>query len=175
MNSSLSGNSELTVWPYSLRPSDWKKRHVSIASCTSPPLSFKVFPISLVSTLTISSLYCISSLPIFPIICPLVGAGVADQEGNAFLAAFRASCTSSLFDSGNSPRQSESNAGLRLSKVSPPLDNFNSPLIMLYPLTFGLPLGLSDSIKSNPVSSTLVMFFRNTTLSRNLLKEIMVN
>ena len=32
VKSSLSGSSEFTVWPYNLRPSDWKNRQVSMAS-----------------------------------------------------------------------------------------------------------------------------------------------
>ena len=55
----------------------------------------------------------------FPMICPLVGAGVADQLGNASAAAFRAASISSLLDSGNSPSTSSSLAGFVDWKVSP--------------------------------------------------------
>ena len=72
-----------------------------------------------------------------PIICPLVGAGVADHPSKASLAAFIASLTSALLDRGNSPRMSFIIAGLTLENVSPEVDNLSCPLIMLYPLILG--------------------------------------
>ena len=89
-----------------------------------------------------------------PIICPRVGAGVAAQAGNAARAACSASLTSSRVESGNSPRQSASNAGLVEVKVAPSLAEVNWPLMILYPRTAGLPFGFSIEINSNPVSKT---------------------
>ena len=60
-----------------------------------------------------------------PIICPLVGAGVAAQFANAARAAFRAFLTSSLVERGNSPRQSANNAGLVDLNVAPSLAEVN--------------------------------------------------
>jgi len=54
-------------------------------------------------------------------ICPLVGAGVAAQAGKAARAAWSAFLTSSLVDSGNSPKQSARSAGFVDLKVEPSL------------------------------------------------------
>ena len=154
VNSSLSGSSELTVCPYNLLPSDWKNRQVSIASWISPPHSFIVFPISRACKRTRSSFLSINNLPMFPITWPLVGAGVEDQDGNAFRAARRASCTSSLVERGNSPKVSSNQAGFLLVNVLPSPELQSLPAIILYPLIAGLPFGFSIFIISKPVSST---------------------
>ena len=131
VNNSLSGNSELTVWPYRRRPSDWKNKQVSIASWISPPHSFSVLPISRACNLTRSSLYSINKRPMFPIICPRVGAGVAAQPVKAERAAAIAACTSSLVERGNSPNSSARTAGFLLVKVEPSEEEVSCPLIML--------------------------------------------
>ena len=160
VNNSLSGNSEFTVCPYSLRPSDWKKRQVSIASWTLPAASLRVLPISRVSNATIASLCSINNRPILPMICPLVGAGVAAQSVNAERAAAIASCTSSLVDSGKSPNTSTSIAGFLLVNLDPSDEDFSCPLMILYPLTLGRLPGLLLSKNSRPVSKTCVMPLR---------------
>ena len=160
MNNSLSGSSLLTVCPYRRLPSDWKNRHVSMASWISPALSFSVFPISRVSRRTRSSLCSINNLPMLPMIWPRVGAGVEDQPGNADFADFNALCTSSLVDRGKTPRQSARIAGFFDSNVEPSDAGSNCPPIILYPRIIGEPLGFSLSIASNPVSSTWGMIRR---------------
>ena len=67
----------------------------------------------------------------FPMICPLVGAGVAAQSANAERAAAIASWTSSLVDRGKSPNSSTSIAGFLLVNLDPSEEDFSCPLIIL--------------------------------------------
>ena len=136
-----------------------------MASCTEPADSFRVLPISLVSMATIASLCSISKRPMFPIICPRVGAGVADHPVNAFRAARSASWTSSSVERGNSPRQSSNHAGLIDLNVEPSLACLSSPSMILYPFTQGLPFGLLWSRNSRPVESTCAVSRRTLSPS----------
>src|SRR6266540_533030 len=91
VNSCLSGSSDGTVCPYSRRPSDWKKAHVSTTSCTSPSDSVNGLPISRVSSVARARLFSSTRRPSCWTARPRTGAGTCAHASCARRAVRQAS------------------------------------------------------------------------------------
>ena len=123
----LSRSSEGTVWPYMRRPSPAINCAMSTASCTSPRVSSRIFPISRVIVAARASLRSDKICAARYKISARLGAGTSRQCGNAARAAATARLTSTADDLGTRPSRSSWLAGLRLSKVSADSAGTHSP------------------------------------------------
>src|SRR6266545_4960182 len=91
VNSCLSGSSDGTVCPYSRRPSERKKAHVSTTSCTSPSDSVNGLPISRVSSVARARLFSSTRRPSCWTARPRTGAGTCAHASCARRAVRQAS------------------------------------------------------------------------------------
>ena len=98
-----------------------------MASCTSPPVSFKTLPISRVMSAEKRSLLRIRISPRRKSISARRGAGVRRQRSAAERAASTARPTSSPVETGKRPTTSRVSAGLTFSKYSPDEAATHSP------------------------------------------------
>jgi hypothetical protein len=112
VNRFLSGISDGTVCPYSLRPSPRKKSQVSMISCTSPSASAYGLPISSVTSAARLFLLASTSRPIEAITRPRTGAGTFAHSRCASLAVRHAPANVSASASPTVATVSLSRAGL---------------------------------------------------------------